>query len=296
VLTTALYDSYSLAFSTNGDIFVACYQTPTSYYNTNTAADGGIFKIDQFSLAITPVAVTTSFVSDYSTNLVTPFGLAAEPGGNFLVADLDAYTNLDVHFTDGTVAGGAVFRLDPDTGVLTVLSTNGPSTGANFNFLGGIAVGTNGGTESIFVTDQGDGVTAPSLIQIDPATGTQTVLFSGLPLVSPDGLAVDFNGSAVTNIVVADSSAQALIQISTNSVDGAWIATAVPVTGGSFAHPTHVAIDPLSGDFLVTDGEPATLANENAGALWRVIRHSFLMVSESSGGFMEQPRGLIIQP
>jgi sugar lactone lactonase YvrE len=162
--------------------------------------------------------------------------------------------------------------------------------------LGGISIATNGGTESIYVTDHGDGTSPPKIIKIDATTGAQTVLFSGSPLSAPDGLAVDPNGSSVTNIVVADSGAGALIQVSTNSTSGAWIATSVTTTGGSFAFPTHVAIDPNTGDFLVTDGEPASLANASAGTLWRVYRSGFTMHNWSTGGFFEQPRGIIIQP
>jgi hypothetical protein len=296
VLTTSLYDSYSVALATNGDVYVACYQTPTAFYSSETAADGGVYKIDQYSLAVSPVATSTSFISDYSTNFVTPFALAVETAGTILVADLDAYTNLDANFTDGTVMGGAIFRLNPATGGITVLSTNGPTTGSNFFYLGGIAIGTNGGTETIYVTDHGDGTSPPKVIQINASTGVQTVIFSGSPLNSPDGLAVDPNGSSVTNLVVADNGVAGLIQVSTNSTGSSWIGTTVPVTGGSFAFPTHVAIDPNTGDFLVTDGEPASLANINAGTLWRVYRSDYSLHNWSTGGFFEQPRGILIQP
>jgi DNA-binding beta-propeller fold protein YncE len=157
-------------------------------------------------------------------------------------------------------------------------------------------VATNGNFETIYVTDHGDGVNPPTVIQIDATTGAQNVLLSGSPLNTPDGLAVDSSSDAVTNMFVADSGAQGLVQVGFDPNGCAWTGTSLPVTGGSFAFPTHVAIDPGTGDLLVTDGEPASLANKSAGTLWRVYRSDYSMHNWSTGGFFEQPRGIIIQP
>jgi sugar lactone lactonase YvrE len=275
LLTTALYDPYTVAVDASGNILVACYQTPTGDYATNAAVDGGIFKIDQYTLAL-------SGVSGY-TNFTTPFGVAVEPDGHILVADLDANTM------------GTIFRVDPVTGVAVVLSKNNATYGTNFYWLAGIAVATNGGTETIYVTDHGDGATLlPKVISINPATGVQTVLVQGAPLQNPDGLAVDPSGGSVTNIYVADKLAATLMQL--GKTTGSWTATAITTTpANTMQLPTHVAIDPVTGDLFVTDAMLPTVGNPVAGALWRISSSGFTIESISSGGFFEQPRGVSIQ-
>jgi hypothetical protein len=272
LLTTELYDPYSVAFDASGNILVACYQTPTGDYAANTAVDGGVFKIDQYSLAV-------SEVSGY-TNFATPFGAAVEPDGHILVADLDANTL------------GAIFRVDPITGVAVVLSENSATYGTNFYWLAGIAVATNGGTEAIYVTDHGDGSTLPpKVIAINPATGVQTVVAKGAPFQNPDGLAVDPSGGSVTNIYVADWEAGTVIQMGKTS--GGWTLTAIATTpANTMQLPSHVAIDPVTGDLFVTDAILPTAGNPVAGAFWRISRGTFQIQSISSGGFFEQPRGL----
>jgi uncharacterized repeat protein (TIGR03803 family) len=264
LLCTALYDSYTTAMDAAGNILVACYQTPDAYFNqSGTVNDGGIFKLNPYRVELTCVSGNTNFA--------TPFGLALEPGGSVLVADLDANVS------------GAIFRVNPFNGVATTLSTGG-----NFYWLGGIAVGTINMAEAIFVTDHGNG--APKVLQIDPASGAQTVLVSGGPLAHPDGLAIDADGG----LIVADSGAGGLFKVTNNG--GVWSVAPVTVSGASFAYPTHVAVDPSSGDYLVTDGAPSTPANATAGALYRVDATTGVATLVTSGGFFEQPRGLAIMP
>ena len=272
LLTTELYDPYTVAFDASGNILAACYQTPTGDYAANTAVDGGVFKIDQYTLAVTEV-------SGY-TNFATPFGVAVEPDGHILVADLDANTL------------GAIFRVDPVTGMAVVLSENNATYGTNFYWLAGIAVATNGGTETIYVTDHGDGSTLlPKVIAINPTTGAQTVVAQGAPFQNPDGLAVDPSGATVTNIYVADFQAGTIIQI--GKTTGSWTLTPITTTpANTLQLPSHVAIDPVTGDLFVTDAMLPTVGNPVAGAFWRISRGTFQIESISSGGFFEQPRGL----
>jgi hypothetical protein len=260
LLNTSLKDAYTVAFDTNGDLLVADYQTLHG-----SSVDGGIFRIDRNTLGVSIVSQDPGFA--------TPFGVAVEPDNQILVADLDANVS------------GAVFRVDPGTGVAATLSTGG-----EFYWLGGVAVSTNAGSETIRVTDHGDGTAhrPPAVIAIDPVSGAQTVLATNGYLRHPDGLAVNASG----NIIVADSLAKALIMVDQSGNQ------TLLTPNAPFAFPTHVAIDPVSGDYFVTDGDPtpSTLADvSGVGALWRVNHTTFETTQISAGGFFEQPRGIVIQ-
>jgi DNA-binding beta-propeller fold protein YncE len=188
------------------------------------------------------------------------------------VADLDANT-----LVDGTA--GTVFIVDPATGRARIYY--GDDT---FYWLGGIATGSRG---LPFVTDHGDGTTnhPPAVLAFGR---TVYPLSQGGYLQHPDGLAVDASG----NIIVADSLAKALIMVDQGGNQ------TLLTTNAPFAFPTHVAIDPVSGDYFVTDGDPtpSTLANfSGVGALWRVNHTTFEITQISAGGFFEQPRGIVIQ-
>ncbi len=267
----------TVVLDANGDILVACQQS------SNGTNESGIFKLDHKRPSDPPTVVSQS------TNFATPFGIALEPDQNILVADLDANVT------------GTILRVNPFTGTITTLSTGG-----NFNRLGGITVANNGGNESIFVTDQGDGTPAnpPRLISIDPATGAQTVISSGGHFGKPAGLVVDPKGDTPTNIIVANAATNSpltngvLIAVTTNSISGGWTQS-ILTPGAPFASPTDLAIDPVSGDYLVSDGRPVPLAsasNQGVGALYRVNKQSFSISLVSTNGFFEQPRGILVQP
>jgi DNA-binding beta-propeller fold protein YncE len=102
---------------------------------------------------------------------------------------------------------------------------------------------------------------------------------------------VDPSGGSVTNIYVADWEAGTVIQMGKTS--GGWTLTAIATTpANTMQLPSHVAIDPVTGDLFVTDAILPTAGNPVAGAFWRISRGTFQIQSISSGGFFEQPRGL----
>jgi uncharacterized repeat protein (TIGR03803 family) len=276
ILNTAVKDCYTVAFDTNGDLLVANYQTPAN------ALDGGIFRISQFHPAApaspTPVSVSALFA--------TPFGVAVEPNGQLLVADLD--------YLGDPSAPGAVFRVDPSN---TNSATNAIvlSSGTNFYWLAGIAVATNSG-ETIYVTDHGSSpAIAAKVIAIDPLTGLQTVVSSGGNLVHPDGLAVD-PGTGSLIVADAESGGGALIRVDPGT--GIQTVLVSANTGAPFQFPTHVTIDPGTGDYLVTDGNSNVSLYSQIGALYRVHQLSANVYTNSlvsTNGFFEQPRGVAIQ-
>jgi hypothetical protein len=111
-----------------------------------------------------------------------------------LVADPDVF--------DG---GGAVFRVDPATGVQTTVSANGiPPGGPTFNNPRGMAVEPD--DDIIVIDSTGFGGT---VIRVDPVTGAcTTVSANGSPaggpsFANPVGVAIEADG----DILVADTSA-----------------------------------------------------------------------------------------
>ncbi len=259
LLNTTLKDPYTVAFDAGGNLLVADYQT----YHNDTRNDGGVFKIDRSTGAQSIVSQDSKFV--------TPFGLAVEANNQILVVDLDANVS------------GAVFRVNPTNGAATQLSTGG-----SFYWLGGIAIGTNSGTEVIYVTDQGDGGSLPpGLYSVDPVSGTQTRVASGGSLASPDGLAVTASGM----VVIADSITRALVQVNPATGDQTLL---TPVN--TFIYPTHVAMDPANGDYIVSDGGSDPSVDLGVGSLWRVNRATQAVTQITGGGYFEQPRGVIVHP
>jgi len=100
-------------------------------------------------------------LSDFGVGVnqgLDPFGVAVEASGHILVIDGDA----------GTGGLGALFRVDPTTGVRTLLSDFGVGVNQG-NLPFGVAVEASG---NILVIDSAAGI----LFRVDPITGARTVL------------------------------------------------------------------------------------------------------------------------
>ena len=150
----------------------------------------------------TALAGTRAVVSDFGDATQGPLGdsgasgVAVEPSGQILVVDYDGGPN----------RMGALFRVDPVTGVRTLLSDFGnPTQGQVGEEPTGVAVEASG---QILDADN-DAGTNGMLFRVNPATGARTVLsdFSDGgkgPLGSyPYGVAVEASGK----ILVADQDA-----------------------------------------------------------------------------------------
>ena len=116
------------------------------------------------------------------------FGLAIEPSGSIVVADL---------------AGRAVIRINPQTGAQTIVSSGellnmGP-IGVAIDRDGSIIVG--GGMFSGPNAAPPTGI--PAVVRIDPATGAQEAISSGGSFVNPYWVVIEADGS----IIVSDQEA-----------------------------------------------------------------------------------------
>jgi DNA-binding beta-propeller fold protein YncE len=116
-------------------------------------------------------------------------------GGTAAASPGDPYV---VYTANSFVTGAVVLRADPATGSLLEISRNGPQ-GSLFQRPYDLAVEPDG---SLVVADLGEPCTAPTepcaadgrIVRVDPVTGAQGLVASGVQLVDPAGIAVAPNG------------------------------------------------------------------------------------------------------
>jgi hypothetical protein len=176
-----------------------------------TAGGGAVLRVD-------PVDGMRALVADDSTPPGEPFaspaGIALEADGQVVVAEADPLGR-----------GGRVIRIDPMSGLRTIVSDNAsPAGGPSFSTPRGIAVEADG---NILVSDL-DAFPGGGVIRVDPATGTRTVLSSneapaeGPGFLAPAGLAVEPDG----DILVMD-----LYALGGGGLLGGAVIRVDPVTG-----------------------------------------------------------------
>jgi streptogramin lyase len=124
--------------------------------------------------------------------LNAPLAVTVAGNGDIYVADAGAFVS----------AANSVIKIDPVTGTQTVVTSAG-----NLIAPVGIALSAAG---QIFVTDSpqalGNPNPAPSqVIQIDPATGNQTVIANSGLILAPAGIAVAPDGTLLTANVLANA-------------------------------------------------------------------------------------------
>jgi hypothetical protein len=157
-------DPRGVAVEADGDILVAD-QTAFGFF-------GGVIRVDPATGARTTVSANGAPAGGPAFE--NPFGVAVEADGDILVADRDAFANLE----------GGVIRVDPATGARTALSANdAPTGGPDFANPVGMALEADG---EILVADPGALGAGGRVIRVDPATGARTALSTnGAPAGGP---------------------------------------------------------------------------------------------------------------
>jgi streptogramin lyase len=165
---------------------------------------------------------------------------------------------------------GAIFRVDPITGVQTQISTGG-----FFQDLTGVAVDSKG---NIFVSDRNAFTGAlGGVIQVNPTTGVQTPISSAGLFVHPEKLAAG-NGA----LLVANPQGTALVSV--NPVTGMQTPA---ILGGGFGTLTAVAVAANGLIYATNLSNPSIVRVDPASGIETII---------SSGGFLSRPFGIAIDP
>lgn len=145
------------------------------------AADGTIVVVEQAGpvpepvaprvVRIDPVSGARTVVSSGGA-FVSPVDVAIDHDGNILVVDANAFTGFS----------GGVIKVDPVSGVQSAVSSGG-----SFDSPAAFAVEADG---SLLVADNKATTGEPTLFRVNPTTGDQHVLASGMPFRALTGVKV----------------------------------------------------------------------------------------------------------
>lgn len=215
-------------------------------FNAFPDGGGGVIRVDPVTGARTTLSANGA--PPGGPGFADPAGLALAPGGEVLVADLNAFGG-----------PGGVIRVDPRTGARTTLSENlMPFGGPSFHDPSGIAIDGNG---DLLIADRSafEG-SSGGVIRVSRETGVRTAVShnaapaGGPSFVEPAGIALAPNG----DILVTDEDAFAGSSggvIRVDPVTGARTvvsANGAPAGGPSFVEPVGVVLAP-DGDLLVVE-------------------------------------------
>ncbi len=201
---------------------------------------GRLFRVD-------PRSGEREIVSDFS-NVgqgalgVTPVSIALESTGQILVTDANLIPG----------AAGHLFRIDPVTGIRTVLSNFGdPGAGPLGVDPSSVAVDRSG---RIVVVDPGSAFGAPGaqLFHIDPVSGERAVVSDfnnvdqGLTGLTPVGVALDANGRIlVVDPDAGDTQNGGLLRVDREDGDGRLLSDfGNPDQGVTGSDPVGLAVRP----------------------------------------------------
>jgi sugar lactone lactonase YvrE len=194
--------------------------------------------------------------------LVAPIS-HAKPG-DIWVADQQATVDGD--------PGGAVFRVDPSSGAVSVVDFG--------SFLRPSAVAFDASGRALVIESVSAISERPSLFRYDPKTLARSVLATGPPFADPYGVAVEPSG----RILVIDSHAAPGNLGALFTVDPKSGAISTLAQGAPFVHPTGVTVQ-ASGQILVADPD--------AGAVFSVNPKSGAVSTLASGDRYVNPFGVV---
>jgi sugar lactone lactonase YvrE len=257
---------YDLAVEGDGSIVVADMGVPNQ-------KDGALIRVDPFTGRQRLVSSGGHFYD--------PAGVAIGPGGVLYVLDTLAGTN-----------SGAVIRVDPNTGAQQIISSDFNPLGL-FDLPFGIAVDADG---TIIVVNRALGGALPidcivptgSVIRVNPANGSQSLITQLGSLSRPLGVAVDTDRSIVVANECGSPNGVGLLRVT----PGTGLQTQIAANGDEdfLRTPERVAITP-AGDYLVTD---YNLGADNDGGIAKVTRGSQTQSVVSSNALFNHPLGIAV--
>jgi DNA-binding beta-propeller fold protein YncE len=232
-----------------------------------------------------------------------PTGIAVDTDGSILVADPDAFGK-----DDGSDQNGAVFRVDPGTGVQTVVSSDGGfrdpaavlpaqpspivSTGISAS---DVVVADTGTDKDISATDDSPYQSEyphGGIFAVDRRTGAQAQVTKDGLMRNPRAIAYNTDG----DLLVADKWAFSQVPGSRRgggviSIDRVSGAQSVVTSAQHLKHPTGLAVEP-DGDILVVDAD----LDDGAGGVVRVDPVTNRQTVVSEDGNFGNPEGIALEP
>jgi DNA-binding beta-propeller fold protein YncE len=184
---------------------------------------------------------------------VHPYDLAVAPDGGLIVVDMGQFAS------DSPAADGAVVRVDPTTGVQSLVSRGGALVDP-----AGVAIAPDG---ALFVVENVGEQRVPAVIRIDPRSGAQSTVTQAGELCNPFGIAFEPGG----DLVVADYGSlevdgRPIVECPTRPT-GALIrvepstgSQTLVSEGGLFRSPFGLAVRPDGGILVANEGVAATAA------------------------------------
>jgi sugar lactone lactonase YvrE len=159
---------------------------------------------------------------------------------------------------------GALFSYNPGSGAETLISQAG-----SFAEPEDVAIGADG---TLFVADKGENGQGPGsntpglnglLIAVNPKTGAQTVISTGVNLVNPTALAIAPNGLIFIADRGATSGAGLIADGRVIRVDPVTKTQALVASAGQLQEPRGISISPKDGSIIVSDAADDQLVKVN---------------------------------
>jgi sugar lactone lactonase YvrE len=227
--------------------------------NREVAKGGSLWPVILRADASTGALTEISRNGRQGNLFVHPYDLAVERDGSLIVVDMGQFV------TDPAdrAADGAVIRVDPTTGIQSLVSK-----GRALVDPAGVAVGPDGG---LYVVENVGANGDPGVIRVDPGTGVQSTLTEGERLCNPFGIAFEASG----DLLVADygefvagnrpivECPPELPELAGGSLTRIHAATGeqVPVSGDHlFNRPFGLAVEPSGRVLVANEGLTATAA------------------------------------